>query len=187
MNGAGEVRMIACVSLDGFIARADRSAPDQEKLGGWTSAEDKREFWREVKAADMVIGGRRTLEQMPATGRPVALLTKHPENALDSEVDAEVQWSIDPYPSQVADFVKSFGGKRLLLCGGAMAYDLFVRWNLVDRLVLIVEPVMLRRGVRLLAPPLTNEGQQEGKYVLLKCTPLNSRGTIRLDYGRPQP
>lgn len=179
-----EIRMMACMSLDGYIAPRDRSAPNQEDRGGWTSAEDKREFWKEIRDADVVIGGRRALDQMPATGKPVALVSRNSEEALLSAVNSEVQWVVDPYPSDVHDFLMRMGGKRYLLCGGSMTYDFFLRWNLVDHLILVVEPIMLGGGIRLRTPGKTMEGMDKCKFSLVSVKPLNTRGTLRVDLRR---
>lgn len=173
---------MACMTLDGYIARLDRKAPNQESAGGWTSAEDKREFWREVEGSDVIVAGRATLNTMPPTKKRTVLMTRHAEQPLDAPVD--VDWTLDPYPSTVHDFLEGFHDKRLLVCGGSRTYDFFLRWNLVDHLILIIEPLLFREGVNLTTPPAFRGGQEENKFSLLKCRPVNARGTLRMDLER---
>lgn len=175
--------MVACISLDGFIADV-KGTHNQESIGGWTSAEDKREFWSEVDEADLIVAGRRTLESMPAINKSVAMVTRHQE---DLSLGIRCDWMVDPYPSYVHDFLAQFPTKRILVCGGSMTYDLFLRWNLVDHMVLMVEPVALGRGIRLRTPPPTQGGQDKARFSLIKSQALNSRGTLRLDLRRVKP
>lgn len=179
-SGHREIRMVACMSLDGYIATEGGSS-NQEAKGGWTSAEDKREFWREVDDADIIVAGRNTLDNMPPTGKPTVLMSRRPDEPI---LSMDPDWVVDPYPSEMHDFLAARGGKKFLVCGGAMTYDFFLRWNLVDHLVLVIEPIMLGKGVRLRKPPQTMGGQERCRFSLVKCKPLNARGTLRLDLRR---
>lgn len=176
--------MIACMSLDGYIARPGER-PDQEANGGWTSAEDKREFHRELDAADLVVAGRKTLDEMPRLSKPAALVTRRPHDPALS--DTEVLCTLNPYPSDLQDFIAESRNKRLLVCGGSMTYDLFLRWNLVDHLILVIEPILLGHGVPLRTKPKFQGGMDTCRFSLVNCRALNSRGTLKLELGRVKP
>lgn len=178
-NQHRELRMVAHISLDGYISSGSRGDAD-----AWVSAENKREFLNEVEDADILIGGRDALEQMPAVNKPVALLSRDRDEAVMSPIGGDIEWVVDPYPSEVHDFLLKRGGKRLLVCGGSKVYDFFLRWNLIDYWALMVEPVTLGSGVRLRTPPPTQGGQERCKFALIKCRPLNARGTLRMDLRR---
>jgi dihydrofolate reductase len=175
-NQHRELRMVAHISLDGYISSGSRGEADS-----WVSAENKREFLNEVEDADILIGGRDALEQMPAVNKPVALLSRDRDEAVMSPIGGDIEWVVDLYPSDVHDFLSKRGGKRILVCGGSMAYDFMLRWNLIDNMVLIIEPITLGHGIRLRTPPQTQGGQDRCKFSLIKARPLNTRGTLRLD------
>lgn len=176
--------MVACCTLNGSIARSTGGAPNQEKYGGWTSAEDKEEFWKEVRQADIVMGGRNALNEMPRVRKPVALLTRHRGVELTSKAVDDVAWTVEPFQSDVRLFLDYRKGKRIVLCGGATTYDFMLRWNFVDKLVLVVEPLIMKAGIRLTSAPIFNGGQEDNKFILQRHKVLNSRGTLRLDYTR---
>lgn len=177
------VHMIACMSLDGYIARSGE-APNQEKYGGWTSAEDKQQFWEEVRKADFVMAGRNTLNEMPRLHKPVILLTRKANVPLTSRVAEDVGWELDPYVSTVRSYLDKLDGKRILLCGGATSFDFMLRWNFVDIMTLVIEPVFLKTGIRITVSPPFKGGQEENKFVLLGSKVLNPRGTMRMDLRR---
>lgn len=181
-----EVRMLACMSLDGYIARRRGESQDREAADGWASSESKREFWREVRDADVILCGRAAMEEIPETGKPLALLTSNPDEPV-SRIGVDPDWTVEPTFGDARAWLDGIGGKRVLVCGGSRTYDFFLRWNLVDRLVLTVEPVTFGGGVPLRTSPQTRGGMQHTKFSLLKCASLNSRGTLRLDLLRPKP
>src|SRR6266850_4694167 len=173
------VHMITCMSLDGYIAR-NGEAPNQEKYGGWTSAEDKQQFWEEVHKADFIMAGRNTLNEMPRLNKPIILLTRQINVKLTSRAVEDVGWELNPYVSTVRSYLDRLDGKKILLCGGATTFDFMLRWNLVDILTLVIEPILLKSGIRMTNSPLFNGGQEENKFVLLSSRVLNPRGTIRM-------
>jgi len=172
--------MVVCMSLDGFIGRADGSPPNQEKYGGWTSTEDKAEFRKELEKSDIVLLGRRTFAQTPEFvwgKKPVAIVTSDPN--VESG-----RWLIPPQYDGMRHFLDSMHGARVLLCGGSRTYDFMLRWNLVSTMTVVIEPLLMKRGVRLTTPPPTSGGQAENRFVLTRVHVLNPRGTVRLDYRR---
>lgn len=168
------VRLSACLSLDFRVSTDETKAPNQERHGGWTSAEDKVEFRRLVGGADILLMGRQTYRLMPRLGKPMAVVS-----ALSMPLPG-MTWVLRPRSAEVQEWLESLPGSVVLLCGGPMTYALMLGADLVDELYLTVEPVMLGVGP-LFGEPASGFLQ---KYELVSHMEVNNNGTLQLQYRR---
>ncbi len=159
-------------SLDNYIARQDGACD-------WL-------FWDEETAAvssaylqtvDTFLIGRKTYEVMVANGS-----TSYPgfqhyvfSRTLPNSPDPNVAIIAE----DAATFVKRLKhepGKGLCLYGGgALAHSLLVE-NLIDEIVLNIQPVLLGSGI-----PLFYESKRQIALVLLECKPCQ-RGNLIVTY-----
>jgi dihydrofolate reductase len=175
------VRMIACMSMDGYISRGDGEVPNQIRYGGWTSPEDKEIFKSELVKADILLMGRRTYETMPRSKKQTMVIT-----SSDSRQGVDAAGIVLPDRDAVAhwlDYEGEQGAGLVLLCGGCMTYSSMLQWDLVDEIVLVVEPIIFGKGV-----PLTScEDGPLGdvlKFTLKSGSKMNSEGSLCLRYAR---
>ncbi len=171
------VRMLACISLDGKIAVAPDAPPNQEKYGGWTSAEDKRLFKEQVNMCHAVVMGRRTWQITPALWKPTWVVT------ASKTVVPNARGLLAPTRACLENWLAGTNG-RVLLCGGAKTYSLFLQHDLVDEMVLTLEPVVLNTGPSLVDAGLFNTEARTNKFKMLSCTQLAHGGGLCMSFLR---
>lgn len=155
-------------TLDGFIARRDGSFDDfpwndefighlQETYPETFPAPMRPQATRaENRAFDAVLMGRRTYE----VGARQGLTSPYP--TLDQYVvSTTLEQSLDPavalVSKDVAAFVadlKAAPGKDIWLCGGSLLATTLFENQLVDRVILKLNPVLFGAGIPLLARDL---------------------------------
>lgn len=177
------VRMIACVSLDGRVSVANDVPPNQEKRGGWTSAEDKEHFNKAVGWADLLIAGRVTAELLPNLEKPIAIISNK------GQCKTKQAGPVGFYKATRDDLedllmFEHKEGANALLCGGAQTYALFLQHGLVDSISLTVEPVILNTGPALAFNGLFNTLALPTRFKLVDLTRINGSGSIILDYRK---
>lgn len=156
------------LSLDGFIARGDGSV-DYTLKGTWKSYFD---FCKSVK---VLVIGKNTYDIMPSTefvkGCLYVILThnvpKHPKikNSLFT----------DKSPKEIIAMLRKKGYKHIGIGGGSKINSLFLNENLIDELIIDVEPVILGSGIKLF------DKVSEKKFELIKTTKL-SKQEMQLHY-----
>jgi dihydrofolate reductase len=167
------VYYVAC-SIDGFIARQDGSFNDFLQAG--EHLEDLIQSFPETipgqfreqlgihadnQYFDTVLMGHKTYE----VGAKVGMTNPYPHlkqylfaRRLTASPDANVELISTDAVAQVKQF-KQMAGKNIWLCGGGtLAQELLVA-NLIDRLILKVNPIMIGAGIPLFSgevklPPL---------------------------------
>jgi dihydrofolate reductase len=170
-----KVTLIAAMSIDGFIAPADK-----EKLPSttWTSKEDWRFFTKQSKAIGTMILGSKTFETIkrPLPERQMIVMTSQPERYAQFD-DSSLVFS-SAKPEVILADLAAKGIEQVALCGGAHIYALFMQLDLVDELLLTVEPYVFGEGIKLFA------GQIEQKFTLVSQEKLNENGTLVLSYQK---
>jgi dihydrofolate reductase len=170
------VRMVACVSLDGKIATTADAPPNQEKYGGWTSAEDKKLFKEQVSLCHAVVMGHKTWQISPHMAKPTWVVS------ANKTVIPNVNGILAPTRQCLENWLASMDG-RVLLCGGAKTYSLFLQHDLVDEMVLTLEPVVLNTGPSLADSGLFNTEAKRNKFKRMYCRDLDG-GAVSISFLR---
>jgi dihydrofolate reductase len=133
------------VTLDGYIAKADGDSD-------WVSEQDSELFRQLVQSCGCVIVGRRTYEQykddvFPIDGAVTFVWTTHPETgeARDGVV------YVGGKPEEVVKSLEAKGFNQAVLAGGGEVNNAFVAAGVVDTIIATMYPMLLGRGIRLLA------------------------------------
>ncbi|HSX04887.1 MAG TPA: dihydrofolate reductase family protein [Candidatus Saccharimonadales bacterium] len=175
MTNSPTVRLAAVVSLDGKITK-DSKVHTRE----WISAEDKQLFHDLIAQSDVIICGRKTYRNM----RPVmdntkryVVYTKSPASYRAEARAGSIDFT-DAQPSQLVAQLAAEGCKNILITGGGAINTLFLQAQLVDELLVTIEPVIHGAG-----RPLLEEYPPGQALQLLELKQLNARGTVLLRYA----
>jgi dihydrofolate reductase len=171
-----EITLAMVMSADGKTTRGN-----DPNIYSWTSVEDQRHFFALRDSYNVIIMGRKTFEAArhviklsPQTLRLV--VTSTPER-FESEAVPEQLEFVDNEPSKVVASLEARGYSRALLVGGQQLNAAFVRANLINHLVLTVEPIMLGEG-----NTLFGEEALDVKLALDSVEKLNEKGTLLFKY-----
>jgi dihydrofolate reductase len=169
-----EVILIAAMSIDGFIAPADKESLPSTT---WTSKEDWHFFTKKSKEIGTMIMGSRTFETIKKAlpERRTVVMTSQPERYAEFN-DPNLLFTAES-PEEILANLDKEGVKQVALCGGASIYNLFLQKNLVNKMFLTVEPYVFGEGVKLFNEKI------EKRFSLLQQTKLNDSGTILLEYS----
>lgn len=162
-------------SLDGFIAREDG---DISWLDMVASDGEDYGYGGFFTSVDIVVLGRKTYEKVksmsPETsyiGKKVYVLTKDTHKDED-----EVVYCNDV--EKLFNDLKSRGGGKIFIDGGALTIKSLRDIDMIDRYVISIIPVMIGRGIRLfggLEEPVTTVME------LVSCKKFES-GLVQLEY-----
>jgi dihydrofolate reductase len=134
------VILMMAMTLDGKIAKTSDHFPD------WTSKEDKKYFAKVSKNAGVVMMGEKTFRTFPSPLpnrlNVVFTLEKKP---LETE---GVKW-VSGEPEKIIEELENMGYKSAILGGGASLNGLFLRKNLVDEIIVTIEPKIFGDGLSL--------------------------------------
>jgi dihydrofolate reductase len=170
-----KVTLIAAISVDGFIAPADKEALPSTV---WTSKEDWQFFTKKSKEIGTLIMGSKTFETIRRAlpERRMIVMTSDPSRYAEFS-DPNLEFT-SAEPAEILTQLQTAGTKRVALCGGAHIYALFMRLDLVDELILTVEPYVFGEGIKLFS------GQVEQQFTLFDQQKINDSGTLVLHYQR---
>lgn len=159
-----KVVLIAAISADGFIARANN------ELADWTSPEDKKMYREVTKRSGVMIMGRTTYDTIgrPLPGRRTIVYTSHELDNAEVETTQEA-------PAELLKRLEADGYEEVMICGGQQIYDLFLNAGVVDELSLTVEPTLFGEGISLFAT------SKHAKLQLTESSKLNEN-TLLLKY-----
>jgi len=128
------------VTADGKIAKNSDHFPD------WTSREDKKYFLKVSKEYGVIMMGDKTFYTLPGPlpGRlnVVFTLNKNPK-----KIDG-VKW-VSGEPAKILEDLEKEGYNKALLGGGAFLNTQFLEKNLIDEIILTIEPKIFGQGLSL--------------------------------------
>ena len=134
------ITMMMAVTLDGKIAKTSNHFPN------WTSPEDKKLFAKISKEAGVVIMGEKTFVTFPAPLKDrlnvVFSLDENPKEI------SGVKW-VKGDPEEVISELEAMGYKSAILGGGAFINGLFLEKNLIDEIIVTIEPKIFGEGLSL--------------------------------------
>ncbi len=175
MHNRPKVTLIAAMSIDGFIAPFDK-----EKLPSttWTSKEDWQFFTKKSKEIGAMIMGSKTFETIKRAlpERRMIVMTSDPSRYAEFS-DPSLEFT-SAEPAEILAQLHAIGTQEVALCGGAHIYALFMQLDLVDELLLTVEPYVFGEGIKLFS------GQVERQFTLFDQQKINDSGTLVLHYQR---
>lgn len=170
-----KVTLIAAISIDGFIAPADKEALPSTI---WTSKEDWQFFTKKSKETGTMIMGSKTFETIKRAlpERRMIVMTSDPGRYAEFS-DPNLEFT-SVAPAEILAQLQAAGTREVALCGGAHIYALFMQLDLVDELLLTVEPYVFGEGIKLFS------GQVERQFILVDQKKINESGTLVLHYQR---
>jgi dihydrofolate reductase len=155
--------MMMAVTLDGKIAKSSDHFPD------WTSREDKQLFQKISKEAGVVIMGEKTFATFPFPLKDrlnvVFTLEKNPKEAPG------VKW-VTGDPEEVVKELEAMGHNSAILGGGAFINGLFLEKNLVDEIIVTIEPKIFGEGLGLF------RGDFNVNLKLTSCEKINDDSVV---------
>jgi len=161
-----KITLMMAVTADGLIAKNSNHFPN------WTSAEDKRLFHKISNEQGVVIFGESTFNTFPAPlpGRlnVVFTLNKNPK-----PVDG-VKWVTGDIEAVIKK-MESEGHTKAILGGGAYLNSLFLEKNLINEIILTIEPLIFGKGLGVFSKDLN------AKLELIELKKLNT-SSIMLHY-----
>ncbi len=187
------MRMIAVVvsSIDGYITK--HGGADTE----WASSEDQKHFFGFLRSCDVSVMGGETYRASrsailaevlarrdnpaPQDVRPRrrVVWTRHPDAYAGDGVPGLVEFTDEPLDA-IVSALRRDGHERCAVLGGGEVYGALLAADLIDEIVLTVEPVAFGTGVR-----HTGTGHViNGRFSLADVERLNA-DTVLLTYRRP--
>lgn len=157
--------IICATSINGWIGRNTDSQPD------WTSPEDMAHFKSLTLDYGVVIVGRRTFSTMtkPLIDRLNIVLTKNPHRMKPQKG----VWYTDQTPFDILIDLSRRGFSKAAIIGGEQINTLFWNLNLVDELIITIEPIIFSGKVALLSTEA-----KERRLKQIETQPLSSGGLI---------
>lgn len=150
------------ISIDGLITRGENDS-------SWVSKADWDQFYSYIKASDVVIMGRKTMEQFgedfPIKG-PLNIVLSHNKS---SHKEGESLIITSKTPTGLIKMLNDKGLKKLLLIGGSNTNKQFLQAGLVDEIILSVHPLVIGDGLRLFGNETLNT-----KLQLISTKPINN-------------
>lgn len=171
-----KVTMIMISSVDGKTTQGNN-----KNVYVWSSAEDQKYFFSEIKKNNLIVMGRETFEASKTLiklekGKLRIVLTRNPEKYFNQSIEGQLEFS-NENPLKLVERMISLGYKKILLVGGATINGLFLKQNLVDELFLTIEPKIFGSGKNLIEGKLLNT-----KLQLKSVKKINRTGTLLLKY-----
>ena len=157
------------VSIDGLIA--DKQGIPLFPDGAW-------EDWCSlVNNAGNVIAGRSSFDQLKNDQMASALNPKYKIVLSSRDIDpADSGWQHAKSPSEALEILEDAGIEEAIIGGGRAVANSFMREQLVDHIVIDLQPVAFGAGT-----PVFGDGIEVIQLKLLESRPLNENA-IRLRY-----
>nr|AIA17331.1 RibD C-terminal domain protein [uncultured bacterium] len=165
-----KISLMCAITLDGKIARNEHHFVD------WSSREDKRLFFATTKRAGVLIIGNNTYRTFsaPLPGRLHIVLTSDTSDKIN--IPGQVEYT-SASPEEIAADLKARGFEEAILAGGGQVNTLFLKANLIDELLLTLEPVVFGSGI-----DLFRSGELDARWRLVHMEKLNDIGSLHLRY-----
>lgn len=180
-------------SIDGYITKHDGATTD------WASPEDQKHFFGFLRSCDVSVMGGETYRasrsailaevvarrdnQAPDKARPrrKVVWTREPDTYAADAVPGLLEFTNEPL-GEIVSTLRRDGHQRCAVLGGGELYGAMLAADLIDEILLTLEPVAFGTGVR-----HTGTGHViNGRFSLADVKRLNA-DTLLLTYRRPVP
>ncbi len=170
-----KVILVAVTSIDGKSTKWG-----DPNIYKWTSNEDHDQFFSLVTSHNLVVMGSKTYTAARsvlklAPGRMTIVMTRTPEKYSHETIPGQLEFTGESAREIVEKFKDTHN--ELLLTGGAETNLLFLKENLVDEIILTIEPHLFANGTNLVA-----DEKLDINLTLLSMQKLNQQGTLLLRY-----
>ena len=134
------VTMMMAITIDGKIAKNNTHFPN------WTSKEDKKIFAKISKQHKVIIMGEKTFLTFstPLKDRLNFIFSFKKNKISNNNI---VYFSGNPIDALKK--IKNMGYKSALLGGGAVINSLFLKYKLINEIILTIEPKIFGKGISL--------------------------------------
>ncbi len=171
-----KVTMVMLATVDGRTTKGDQS-----DIYVWTSREDQKYFFNLIKKNNLIIMGSETYNASKPViklekGKLRIVLTRNPKKYITQTVEGQLEFSKES-PEKLIKRLSTLGYKKALLVGGSIINGLFLKQNLVDELLLTIEPKIFGNGKNIVDAKFLNISLQ-----LTSVKKLNKAGTLFLKY-----
>lgn len=171
------ITLVNVSTLNGKITKGD-----DLQVPGWSSLEDQKHFRSILEEFEVIIVGRKTyeasLKEGPVkTGKLRIVLTREPSKFKKKEVPGRLEFTKES-PTSLAKRLQTLNFNKVLLASGSNLTSQFLKANLVDKVILTVEPLLFGKGT-----PIITESLLEVKLRLDSFRKLNNQGTLLLHYS----
>lgn len=165
-----KVTLFAAVSSNGMIAR---KSGEEDFL----SDENWKTFCETANRKGCVIWGRRTHDALKKwEKRYLKKIKEVTKVVLSSEIIRDENIVTAKTPREALEILKKKGFNEALLAGGSETNSSFANANLVDEIIINIEPVVVSKGI-----PLFSDKDFELDLHLLEANNI-SKTTVRLHY-----
>ncbi len=139
-----KVILVMAMTADGFITKHG------DGLVNWTSKEDKKHFSDITKDCGALVYGNATFKTFnkPLPGRLNIVMTRTPD--ASKNIPDTLEFTSNQ-PLEILENLASRGFEKIALGGGSQINKLFLEQNLIDELMITIEPKLFGSGKCLLA------------------------------------
>lgn len=148
----------------------------------WTSKEDQEHFAKLIERNELIIMGRKTydvakkmVKHIP--GKLRIIITSKPNDFANEAIPDQLEYTNES-PVQLVSRLEKKGYSHALLVGGSEINALFLKENLIDELILTIEPILLGKGNAIMS-----EIELVNNLQLLSVEKINEKGTLLLRYA----
>ncbi len=170
-----KITLAMVLSVDGKSTKWDLA--DQS----WASAEDKTHLIKTISENNLILMGGNTYSIAknhikPKEGKLRIVLTRDPAKYSQDQVPGQLEFTDEPIEDLLKRLEAQGHGKMLLLSGEKLNYE-FLSKNLIDEIILTLEPRIFGTG-----KSLTAGGGLDADLELINYEKLNDKGTLLLTY-----
>jgi dihydrofolate reductase len=172
-----KITLALAVSLDGFIARENGDV-DWLRMEDLTEAADESKAF--FKTIDTILLGRKTYEKGLELGGDVKMygdVKVFVFTRTHQESEYETLHFVSENVKEFVEELKQQSGKNILLMGGGDLAKTFFEENLIDELILGIQPTILGRGIPLFLPH-----QRQSDLELIEVKTRQS-GSVQISYS----
>ena len=143
-----KVTLWISTSVNGMIARSNNT----EEFISWESAK----LWLEYcKKAGSLVLGRKSYEIFVTWPKAfLTIVSDVPKVVLSSNKNYQVldDFSVATSPQEVIAILKNKGVTEVVITGGSKSNSSFAKENLIDEVILNIEPVLIGEGLPIFKP-----------------------------------
>lgn len=143
-----KVTLWMTITLNGIIATSDYNED-------FSSHDNWNEFVKAVKDKGCLIWGRKTYEMVGGWSKSyLETLEKFPKVIVSSNKNLELRpgFILANSPENALKTLEKMGFVEVILTGGSKNNSSFAKLNLIDEIILDVEPAILGKGIPLFDP-----------------------------------